>query len=310
MLENSSIRISHTGSYLPPNVVSNEKLSESVDTSDEWIYSHTGIKERHFVSDEVASDLAINAIKSMQCDLSDIDGIIVATATPDYNGFPSTACIISEKLKMSSVNTAFDLAAGCSGFIYALEVASSLITSGSCNKIIVVGTEVLSKVIDFNDRNTCVLFGDGAGCVLLESGNFTMNSLLGCANDGADKLYISSNNHIHMDGRAVYKFAVKSITDVISSICEENNLSFDDIAYIIPHQANSRIIKAAAQRLKIDESKFYLNVERTANTSAASIPIALDELNKSGKLKSGDNLIFVGFGAGLTFGGNYIKWKN
>lgn len=310
MQKNSSIKISYTGSYLPSNVVTNKKLSESVDTSDEWIFSHTGIKERHFVTNECASDLAINAIKSMNCDLNDIDGIIVATATPDFNGFPSTACIISEKLNMKSVNTAFDLAAGCTGFIYSLETARALILGGTCNKIIVVGTEVLSKVVDFEDRNTCVLFGDGAGCVLVEKGDCVVNSVLGCANDGADKLYISKNNHIHMNGRAVYTFAVKAITDTIEEICEKNNLSIDEIDYIIPHQANSRIIKAASQRLKIDENKFFLNVDKTANTSAASVPIALDDLNKTGALKDGDNIIFVGFGAGLTYGGNYIKWKN
>lgn len=306
----TSIRISHTGSYLPKHIVSNDDLKEIVDTNDEWIYSHTGIKNRHFVKDELTSDLSIEAILSMNCDLSDVDGIIVATATPDYNGFPSTACIISEKLKMKSVNTAFDMAAGCTGFIYAMEMARSLIVAGTCNKIIVVGAEVLSKVIDFKDRNTCVLFGDGAGCAVVEKGDCTFKSVLGCENDGADKLYISSNNHIHMDGHAVYNFAVKSIVSAIKDICKQNDLSFDDIDYIVPHQANRRIIKAAANRLKMDESKFFMNVENTANTSAASIPIALDEMNKKKLLKDGTNLLFVGFGAGLTYGGNYIQWKN
>jgi 3-oxoacyl-[acyl-carrier-protein] synthase-3 len=305
-----SIKISHTGSFLPGNAITNDDLREIVDTSDEWIYSHTGIKERHFVKDEQCSDLAIKAIENMNCNIDDVDGIIVATATPDFNGFPSTACIISEKLKLTSVSTAFDMSAGCTGFIYALETAKALIVSGSCKKIIVVGAEVVSKVLDFKDRNTCVLFGDGAGCALLEEGDWNVNSYLGCENDGADKLYISRNNHIHMDGRAVYKFAVKSIVDTIEKICEQNNLSFDDIDCIVPHQANSKIIKAAASRLKMDASKFFLNLEKTANTSAASIPIALDELNKANKLKDGDNVIFVGFGAGLTYGGNYIKWKN
>lgn len=310
MVNLTSIKISHTGSFLPGKPITNDDLREIVDTSDEWIFSHTGIKERHFVDDEQCSDLAIKAIESMDCDISDVDGIIVATATPDFNGFPSTACIISEKLKLTSVNTAFDMSAGCTGFIYALETAKALIVSGSCKKIIVVGAEVVSKVLDFEDRNTCVLFGDGAGCALVEAGDWIVNSYLGCENDGADSLYISRNNHIHMDGHAVYKFAVKSIVDTIETICKKNNLSLDDIDCIIPHQANSKIIKAAAARLKMDSSKFFLNVERTANTSAASIPVALDELNKKHGLNDGDNVIFVGFGAGLTYGGNYIKWKN
>lgn len=309
MKEGRSIRISALGSYLPEKIVTNENLSKTVDTSDEWIVSHTGIKERRYVSEnQYSSDLAINAIKNMKVDVSDVDAIIVATATPDYNGFPSTACIISEKLKLKKVNIAFDLTAGCTGFIYALENARALIIAKSAKKVLVVASEVLSRVVDFSDRNTCVLFGDGAGCVLVEEGESSFNSILGVEKAGADKLFIDEKSHINMDGRAVYNFAVRSIVETIKQLVEKNNITFDDVDYIVSHQANIRILQAAAKRLKIDEKKFFSNVDKVANTSAASIPIALDHLNKTSFIKEGANIILVGFGAGLTYGGTFLKW--
>lgn len=310
MEEQISIKISAIGSYKPEKVVTNDDLAKIVETSDEWIESHTGIKQRRYVDNEDrASDIAIKAINNMNVDLSDIDAIIVATATPDYYGFPSTACIISEKLQLKNVNIAFDMVAGCTGFIYALENARALIVSKSAKKVLIIGAEILSKVVDFTDRNTCVLFADGAGCAIVEADNNVFNSILGVEKAGASKLLINENSHIQMDGRAVYNFAVKRIVSTIKDLIEKNNLTLDEIDYIVPHQANNRILQAAAKRLKVEESKFFSNVDQVANTSAASIPIALDELYRNKKIKSGDKLIFVGFGAGLTYGGAYIEWK-
>ncbi len=310
MEEQISIKISAIGSYLPEKIVTNDDLAQIVETSDEWIESHTGIKQRRYVDNEdKVSDIAINAIKNMNVDLSDVDAVIVATATPDYYGFPSTACIISEKLQLNKVNIAFDMAAGCTGFIYALENARALIVAKSAKKVLIVGAEILSKVVDFTDRNTCVLFADGAGCALVEADDNVFNSIIGVEKAGASKLLIDNEAHIKMEGRAVYNFAVKRIVSTIKDLLARNNITLDDIDYIVPHQANNRIIQAAAKRLKVDESKFFSNVDKVANTSAASIPIALDQLHRSKKIKKGDKLIIVGFGAGLTYGGSYIEWK-
>lgn len=310
MEEQKSIKMSALGFYLPEKVVTNDDLAKIVETSDEWIYSHTGIKQRRYASEEEkASDLAIKAIKNMDVDLSEIDAIIVATATPDYYGFPSTACIISEKMQLKNVNIAFDIVAGCTGFIYALENARALICASSAKKVLVVGTEILSKVVDFEDRNTCVLFADGAGCALVEKSNNKFNSILGVEKAGSEKLYIDNKSHIKMDGRAVYNFAVKRIVETILKLVDKNNLNLNDIDHIVSHQANIRILQAAAKRLKIRSDKFFSNVDQVANTSAASIPVALASLNNKNKLKEGDKIILVGFGAGLTYGGAYLEWK-
>lgn len=310
MEEQKSIKMSALGFYLPEKVVTNDDLAKIVETSDEWIFSHTGIKQRRYAKEEEkASDLAIKAIENMNVNLSDVDSIIVATATPDYYGFPSTACIISEKMKLNNVNMAFDIVAGCTGFIYALENARALICAGSAKKVLIIGVEILSKVVDFEDRNTCVLFADGAGCALVEKSNNIFNSILGVENSGSEKLYIDKNSHIKMDGRAVYNFAVKRIVETILKLVEKNNLSLKDIDYIVSHQANIRILQAAAKRLKIESNKFFSNVDQVANTSAASIPLALASLKNKNKLKDGDKIILVGFGAGLTYGGVFLEWK-
>ncbi|MGD1823410.1 MAG: beta-ketoacyl-ACP synthase III [Pleomorphochaeta sp.] len=310
MKDQKSIKISALGSYLPENVVTNDDLAKIVETSDEWIVSHTGIKQRRYAKEEdKASDLAIKAINNMDVDINEVDAIIVATATPDYYGFPSTACIISEKMQLQNVNVAFDIVAGCTGFIYALENARALIIAGTASKVLVVGVEILSKVVDFSDRNTCVLFADGAGCAIVESSDNTFNSILGVEKAGSTKLYIDSKSHIKMDGRAVYNFAVKRIVETILNLVEKNNLNLEDIDYIVSHQANNRILQAAAKRLKIDETKFFSNVDEVANTSAASIPIALKSLDKNNQLNTGDKVILVGFGAGLTYGGAFLEWK-
>lgn len=309
MEQQESIVISALGSYLPDKIITNDNLSKIVDTSDKWIVSHTGIKERRYASEnEKVSDLAIKAIKNMKKNVSDVDAIIVATATPDYKGFPSTACVISEKMQLSNVNIAFDLTAGCTGFIYALENARALIMARSAKKVLVVGTEILSRVVDFTDRNTCVLFADGAGCVLVEKGNGVFNSIIKVEKMGSNQLFIDKKSHIKMNGRAVYNFAVKRLVDTIEMLVDKNNIDLKDIDYIVPHQANNRILQAAAKRLNIAEDKFYSNVDKVANTSAASIPIALDYLSKEVEIKKGANILLVGFGAGLTYGGVFFKW--
>jgi 3-oxoacyl-[acyl-carrier-protein] synthase III len=323
--------IRSVAAHVPQRRVTNDELAEQIDTSDEWIRSHTGIGSRHLCGpDEAASDLAVpaaqKALERAEIDPQEIDLLIIATASPDYLGFPSTASIVQERLGLQHAG-AFDLVAGCTGFVYGVETACSMLKGGSFRNILLVGVEALSKVTNWKDRNTCVLFGDGAGAAVIsktESNDRGMvDSLLGSEGSGAhylirksggsrDPIDLSSTREedlfVQMDGRKVYNFAVRVNTELISKLLERNALSIDDITWIVPHQANVRIIQAAAKRLKIPMEKFFLNIEEYANTSAASIPIALNELNESGKLNRGDLLMFIGFGAGLTFGGNLIRW--
>ncbi len=313
------------GSYVPQKKLSNDDLAKIVDTSDEWIYSHTGIRYRHIAApEEATSDLAVGAVKAMlkQSDLTVdmIDAIILATATGDYHGFPSTACVIQDKLGLDVI-PAFDIAAGCTGFIYAIDIARSLMLANNYRNVVVIGAEKLSDVTDWTDRNTCVLFGDGAGAVLLsqdpEGKRGVMDSVLHAKGAGSQYLSVpcggtanknGDNTYLYMDGRAVYNFAVKAVKEVIEDLLVRNGLTIDDIDYVVPHQANSRIIQAAAKRLGTDTSKFFMNIDQYANTSAATIPIAFDDMNRQGLLKPGMKIITVGFGAGLTYGGNYILW--
>ena len=306
-------------------MVSNDDLAHQVDTNDEWIFSHTGIKNRHICAEGVAtSDLAVSAIHNLLNNsdilVSDIDAIIVATATGDFIGFPSTACVIQDKLGLDEI-PAFDVAAGCTGFIYALEIADALMHRGDLKHVAVIGAEKLSAVTDWTDRNTCVLFGDGAGVAILAKSDNQISgiidSVLHAKGSGASYLCIPSggtadrdgkDTMLHMDGRAVYNFAVLVVKDTILELLERNNLTIDDIDWIVPHQAHSRIISAAAKRLGMREDKFFMNIENYANTSAASIPIALDDMNRQSLLKRGMKIITVGFGAGLTYGGNLLQW--
>lgn len=310
-----SIQITALGSYSPVRVVTNDELSHRVDTSDEWIRSHTGIGQRHLAAaNETTSDLACKAVENMLAlygrSADQIDGIVVATATPDYPGFPSTACLLAQRLGITG--PALDISAGCTGFIYALEVGRAMIVSGAMKNALVVGSETLSSVVDWDDRNTCVLFGDGSGCVLLESKEETegiLDTYLKAEAAGAEALVIDQKSRtIKMDGRSVYSFAVRSIRHTIETLLQRNNLTIADIAWIVPHQANQRIIAACAKRLDIDIQKFYLNIEQYANTSAASIPLALAEMWEKGLLKDGQKLLLVGFGAGLTYGGTLLIW--
>jgi 3-oxoacyl-[acyl-carrier-protein] synthase-3 len=342
-----SFEIIATGKAVPPNRVSNQDLISRVDTTDEWIVSHTGIGARHIAEDSVAcSDLAAEAaINTLAMaggysgdDLAEksrvaadvaatIDIIIVATATADHFGTPSTACIVQNKIGAKKA-AAMDITAGCTGFVYGLETAAGFLSVNPERKrALVIGSEILSKMVDWSDRKTCVLFGDGAGAVILEKTDADrkglLQSILHADGSGAESLVMRNGGTrnpykkgqtvdlpicIDMNGQEVYNFAVGAITETIEELMKAANAGIDDIAWIVPHQANARIILAARRRLHIPEEKFYMNIEEYANTSSASIPIALDEMNRSGKLKKGDLIFTVGFGGGLTYGGNIIIW--
>ena len=309
--EHSHIHISAVGSYVSERVVTNRELASLVDTSDEWIYSHTGIRERRWAEGETTFTMAYFAVQDLLKRYpSPIDAIICATASPDYPGFPSVASQLSERL--GSRGPALDVSAGCTGFIYALEVGRAMISSGLATNALVVGSEKLSPLLDMEDRSTCVLFGDGAGALLLERSEEArwLKSYIKSAGGGTSSLAIDPlRRAIRMDGRSVYAFAVRAIAETIDALLEHNNLTISAIDWIVPHQANQRIIAACAKRYAIAEEKFYMNIERYANTSAASIPLALAEMERSGLLQSGQKIILVGFGAGLTYGGTVLVWK-
>jgi len=330
MMRPAHVAIRAVGAYVPPKRLTNDDLATFVDTSDEWIRSHTGIGARHLAEESVAtSDLAVGAVKDLLrrhgIRNEEIGAIILATATQDFLGFPATACIIQEKLGIRTI-PAFDIAAGCTGFIYAVEVARGMVSMGTVPSALVIGAEKLSAVTDWTDRNTCVLFGDGAGCVLVTAADSgegdILDSVLHAEGSGAPHLCIpnggtntafspedgSDGTKLHMDGRAVYNFAVRVLGEVVDELLSRNQLTIEEIDWIVPHQANSRIISAAAKRLKIDQAKFFMNIEDYANTSAASIPIALREMEEQGLLQRGQKIMTIGFGAGLTYGGNLIQW--
>jgi 3-oxoacyl-[acyl-carrier-protein] synthase-3 len=323
--------ISAIAAYVPERLVTNEELSKSVDTSDEWIVSHTGIRERRLASQEQASsDLGIEAAEKVLAAAKvapeDVDMVIAATSTPDYNPFPATACVIQDRLGCARAG-AFDLQAGCTGFVYSLEVARGFLATGTARKVLVVGTEKLSSITNWEDRSTCVLFGDGAGAALLdadaEDGHQILSSSLR-SDGGGDTALIRElggsrapfdperhsvpETMLTMDGRRVYLFAVDAIVRTIKSLCLDGGVSVAELAWIVPHQANLRIIEAAAKRLKYPVERFYTNLDRFANTSAASIPIAMEEMEARELLNKGDLVLTVGFGAGLTYGGNLIRW--
>jgi len=320
-----------TGSYTPARVLNNEELSKMVDTTDEWIRTRTGIVERRIAADDQASsDLAVNAAKAALenagVDPQDIDLLIIATVTPDHP-FPATSCIVQHKLGLPSTTACFDLNAACSGFIYALDTAAAMISSGRRRRALVIGVEKLSSLVDWTDRNTCVLFGDGAGAVVLGSSDLRdvglLGAKLGAYGEGHQLLCIPSggsrapltpealaahDNCIHMKGKEVFKLAVRAMEDACRDILEQHRLSADQIALVIPHQANLRIIEAISHYLQLPMERFYVNVDRFGNTSAASIPIALDEARRAGRIRRGDRILLVAFGAGLTYGSALIRW--
>jgi 3-oxoacyl-[acyl-carrier-protein] synthase-3 len=348
-----AIEIIGTGRAVPPRRVTNDDLAARIDTTDEWIRSHTGIGSRYIADESIASsDLALEAAKNALAMLAgytadtsgeerdraaaeaakSIDMIVLGTATPDYYASPCTACIVQNKIGANRAG-AMDITAGCTGFVYGLETAAGLLSIGKERKrALVIGAETLSKTANWDDRSTCVLFGDGAGAVVIEKtdapsegeqGRGLLRTILCADGSGGESLIfrrggsrhpfkageiIKEGIQLEMNGQSVYNFAVKAVADTVAALMEAEGITADDIAWIVPHQANERIVRAARRRLKIPEEKFYLNIEKYANTSAASIPLALDEMNRNGKLKKGDMIMTVGFGAGLTYGGNIIIW--
>jgi 3-oxoacyl-[acyl-carrier-protein] synthase-3 len=324
-----SVGVIGTGSYLPENIVTNDDLANIVDTSHEWIVSRTGIKERRFAKDSVStSDLAYEAGKKAIEDAGltpeDIDLIILATLTPDMI-LPSTACFVQEKLK--AVNAAaFDVSAACSGFLYGVTIATQMIKGGVNNNVLVIGAEAMSKVLDMEDRNTCVLFGDGAGAVVMSevkdghgvlatdlgadgTGSMALNIPAGGSRNPATEITVQEKMHyLRMEGSSVFKFAVRAMTSSSKIVIEKANLTLDAIDYLVPHQANIRIIETSAKKMKLPMEKVKVNLDRYGNVSAGSIPIALDEAVKEGKITEGDHVVLVGFGGGLTWGSCLIKW--
>ena len=316
-------RIVGTGSYLPEKILTNHDLQKIVETSDEWIASRTGIRERHIAAEnETTSDLAFNAsrraIEMAGADPQEIDLIIVATTTPDMV-FPSTACILQDKLGIKSGGAAFDLQAVCGGFVYALTVADQFIRNGSSQCTLVVGAETFSRLLDWTDRGTCVLFGDGAGAAVVKAsttpgiisthlhadGSYR-GMLTAPASIGAGK--IRGNPFIQMDGGAVFKFAVKVLDDIVEETLEKNGLKKSDINWLVPHQANMRIIQATAKKLGMSMDNVVVTVDKHGNTSAASIPLALDVAVRDGRIKAGETVLMEGIGGGFTWGSVLMRW--
>jgi len=324
-----SVGIIGTGSYVPPRVLTNQDLEKMVDTSDEWIRTRTGILERRIADEHTAtSDLAMESAKAALCsagvEAKDLDLIVVATVTPDMF-FPCTASILQEALGCPRP-AAFDLLVGCTGFVYGLAIASSLLGAGAYERALVIGAETLSKITNWQDRSSCVLFGDGAGAAVLapvEKGRGVLAYSLGNDASNADALKIPAGgsrlptsaktvadelHYLHMVGSDVFKFAVRAMVDSSRVAVENAGLSLSDIDVLIPHQANQRIIDAAAKRLNIPHERIVRNLERYGNTSAASIPIALDEAVRDGLLKAGDTVLLSSFGAGLSWASMVLRW--
>ncbi len=323
------IGIIGTGKYVPEKILTNADLEKMVDTNDEWIVSRTGIRERHIAApDQATSDLAyeaaIQAIEKAGITAADLDLIVVATITPDMS-FPSTACILQDKLGAKKA-AAFDLSAACSGFVYALGAATSMLQMGMYKNALIIGADTLSRITDYTDRNTCVLFGDGAGAVVIgevgEGRGFKAFDL-GAEGAGGELLKLpaggsrtpastdtleAKQHFIQMSGREVFKFAVKVMNTATVEVLNKAGISKDDIDLFIPHQANVRIINSAMERLNLTEDRVMINVQKYANTSAASIPLALVEAVEEGRIKEGDKVVMVGFGGGLTWGASVIVW--
>lgn len=329
MKKGYKVSITGVGSFLPKKVLTNDDLSKVLDTTDEWITKRTGIRERRIVENGVAaSDLALEAslraLDAANVLPSDIDLIVTSTITPDCI-FPSTSCYLQEKIGARNAG-AFDILAACAGFVYALSVAKSFVASGTMNTVLVVGSECLSKITDYTDRSTCILFGDGAGAVVVQKCNGKreiVSTHLGSDGSQAELLMlpaggsklpasletIESRSHfIKLKGKEVFKLAVNNMINVITKAAAENDMQVEDIDLIIPHQSNIRIIESALERLKLPREKAYINIDRYGNTSSASIPIAIDEIDKGNMLKSGDTVLLVAFGGGLTWSSSIIKW--
>ncbi|MCR5414390.1 MAG: ketoacyl-ACP synthase III [Kiritimatiellae bacterium] len=337
------IRILGTGSYLPPKVVTNDDIAHSLDTSDEWIYSHTGIHSRHVAGDgestsSMAAEAARKAMEAAGVQPEEIGLIVVATSTPDYNPFPSTACLVQGLLGCVNAG-AFDLQAACAGFVYALEQARGFVNFYPGKKALVIGAETLTRILDWSDRSSCILFGDGAGAVVLgndeppgvASLKTKAHTLLGADGNGSGFIQRTGGTRmalpinadtgvplkaapvlpeLTLQGHDVFAFAVRTLSKVSRDLCELLGTKPEELDRVFAHQANGRIIEAVARRMKLPLEKFWLNLETTANTSAASIPISLDQAVRAGELKDGMKIVMVGFGAGLTYAGTYCTWPN
>lgn len=317
-------RIIGTGSAVPENIVTNDDLSKVVDTNDEWISTRTGIRERRIAKEENTTILACraakNALENAGMDAADVELIIVATCTPD-SFFPNTACQVQKEIGAWKA-VGFDLSAACSGFIFALNTVQAYMKSGIYQNALIIGVETMSKLLNWEDRGTCVLFGDGAGAVVVkadETGFMDMvqwsdgrgDSVLTCGARQMKNLLVpgaQEADYVAMDGQPVFKFAVKKVPECIMQVLEKNGTEKAEIKYYVLHQANSRIIQSVAKRLKEGEEKFPVNLERHGNTSAASIPILLDEMNRDQRLEKGDKIVMSGFGAGLTWGAVLLEW--
>lgn len=329
MQQNLRASITGVGSYLPSKVLTNYDLEKMVDTSDDWIIQRTGIKERRIVENgQITSDLATQAsllaMKDAGISPNDLDMIITSTITPDHI-FPSTSCYIQQKIGANRAS-AFDILAACAGFIYALSIGQSFVNSGAMETVLVVGAECLSKITDYTDRTTCVLFGDGAGAVVIQkssSQHEILSTNLAADGSQADILIMPGGgaknpaslesvqqrtHYIQFRGKEVFKLAINNITNMILETVNKNGLSLEDIDLIIPHQSNLRIIEATMEKLGLPMEKAFVNIDRYGNTSSASIPIAIDEARKEGCLSKGDIVMLVAFGGGLTWGSSIIKW--
>lgn len=308
-----SFRIIGTGMYVPENIVTNDDLSAIVDTSDEWITSRVGVRRRHIATADTTADMAykasLNALENSGCDASELDLILVSTVSADLVS-PSVSCLVQKKLGVNCM--AYDINAACSAFIFLLETAAGYFARGKAKKILVIGAERLSRIVNWSDRSTCVIFGDGAGAAVLGEGVGYLNSVFhvsggdevikipNCAGCSPFSKTSAEEPYIHMNGQETFKYAVNSISRDIAEVLSNTGIDISEVKYIIPHQANSRIIDAAARRSGIPEEKFYVNIAEYGNTSSASIPIALDELNRAGKLEKGDIILLTAFGGGLA----------
>ena len=310
------------GGYLPDRIVTNDELAKTIDTSDEWIQQRVGIKQRHIAAEgEFTSDLAVHAARraldNAHLSPDDIDLIIVGTTTPDYT-YPATATLVQNKLGMHH-GFAFDIQAVCSGFVYAMVTADSYLKNGMAKRALVIGAETNSRILDWTDRTTCVLFGDGAGAVVVELGGDGERGILASSlrSDGHfwDKLYVDGGpsttqtvGHVHMEGKEVFRHAVGKITDVVENVLSRTGYTVKDLDWFVPHQANLRIIQGAGEKLHIPPEKVIVTVDRHANTSAASVPLALTEAVTDGRIKRGDLVMIEAMGGGFTWGASLIRW--
>lgn len=317
-------KICGTGSYVPPHVMDNNDLAKIVDTSDEWIRERTGIGKRHIIEEEttsyMAGQAALRAVEQSGIDPSEIELILVATSSSEIV-FPCAACEVQKTI--GAVHAAgYDLNAACTGFVLAFNTAQAYIGAGIYKTVLVIGADSMSNLVDWSDRGTCILFGDGAGAVLLRaeegapvymaahSDGVKGPALTGMSRHRKDwKIENDSESYIHMDGQAVFKFAVRKVPEIIEEVLDRAGIGIDEIDYFVLHQANRRIIEAAAKRLKTDITKFPMNLEEYANTSAATVPILLDEMNREGSLHKGQRIMLAGFGAGLTWAACLFEWK-